>query len=74
MNRPKTRLEEIGERCLQVVRDHANDREPTPELLAEFAWALDLGVEIVLTRTEPEAVPAEPDVGASDVSERRRGP
>lgn len=50
--RPKSPLEELGERLLQVVKDHANDEEPTLELLADVAWALDAYVRIELVHKE----------------------
>jgi hypothetical protein len=43
---PKSQLEEVGERLLQVVQDHANDETPTMELIAEIAWALGLYVRL----------------------------
>ena len=44
--RETTQLEEIGERCLIVCRDHANDKEPDVRLLADFLWALDIKMDI----------------------------
>jgi hypothetical protein len=43
---PKSHLEEVGERLLQVVQDHANDETPTMELIAEVSWALGLYVRL----------------------------
>ena len=43
---PKSHLEEMGERLLQVVKDHANDEEPSLGLIAEIAWALNLYVHL----------------------------
>jgi hypothetical protein len=48
--RPKHPLEEMGERCLQVVRDHAGDRKPDLRLLSDFCWALGLDPKIHLVR------------------------
>lgn len=42
INRPKSPLEIIGERCLDVVGWHRDDPIPTIQLIASFTWALGL--------------------------------
>jgi hypothetical protein len=42
VHRPQSHLEWVGERLFQVVKDHANDTEPTLALIGEICWALDL--------------------------------
>ncbi len=40
--RPKSGIEILGERCLQVCRDHADDKAPDLRLIADFLWALGI--------------------------------
>lgn len=50
IDRPRSVIEEIGERCLQVVRDHADDATPAIRLIADFCWALGLEPRFALAR------------------------
>lgn len=51
--RPVSVLEEIGERCLIVCRDHADDKEPDVRLIADFLWALGVNMEIQFEEKKP---------------------
>lgn len=44
--RPKSTLEEMGDRCLIVCREHAEDKEADIRLLVDFLWALNIEATI----------------------------
>jgi hypothetical protein len=46
--RPKTDLEIMGERCLQIVKAHANDETASLRLIGELAWALGVNADFQL--------------------------
>ena len=48
-HRPKSEIEELGERCLSVVKAHARDKAPTLELICAFACALGVRISIELS-------------------------
>jgi hypothetical protein len=65
MERPKTELEEIGERCIQVVRQWGETteeglRKKGLTLIAEFAWALGANVSVALVPFAGAAEPPDP--------------
>jgi len=50
--RKKNKIEVIGDRLLEVIHDHRDDKAPTLRMIAAVLWALDLRAEIALTPVE----------------------
>jgi hypothetical protein len=51
--RPVSIIEQIGERCLQVCKDHASKSEADLEMIADFMWALGVRMEIRFEERKP---------------------
>jgi hypothetical protein len=47
--RQKSEIEIIGDRCLEVVKEHANDTAPSLRLIGHLAWALGITIDLQLT-------------------------